>query len=44
MSEGEVLLDVAGVKLALGGTPILADITFQVLDRVREGCCLAAAK
>ncbi len=38
MSEGEVLLDVAGVKLALGGTPILADITFQVLDRVREGC------
>ncbi len=35
MSEGEVLLDVAGVKLTLGGTTILSDITFQVIDRVR---------
>ena len=37
MSEGEVLLDVAGVKLTLGGSLILSDITFQVLDRVRPG-------
>ena len=37
MSAGEVLLDVSKVRLSLGGTPVLADITFQVEDRVREG-------
>jgi ABC-type nitrate/sulfonate/bicarbonate transport system ATPase subunit len=37
MSEGEVLLDVSKVRLALGGTPVLEDISFQVHDRVRAG-------
>ena len=32
-----MLLDVSKVRLSLGGTPVLADITFQVEDRVREG-------
>jgi NitT/TauT family transport system ATP-binding protein len=34
---GEVLLDVRGVKLTLGGTLILDGVSFEVIDRVREG-------
>jgi polar amino acid transport system ATP-binding protein/sulfate transport system ATP-binding protein len=36
--KDEVLLDVAKVRLVLGETLILNDVSFQVLDRVREGC------
>ena len=37
MSKDEVLLDVAGVRLELGESLILEDLSFQVIDRVREG-------
>jgi len=37
MSKDEVLLDVAGVRLDLGDTVVLEDLSFQVVDRVREG-------
>jgi polar amino acid transport system ATP-binding protein/sulfate transport system ATP-binding protein len=37
MSKDEVLLDVAGVRLQLGESLILEDLSFQVVDRVREG-------
>jgi len=37
MSKDEVLLDVAGVRLELGESLILEDLSFQVVDRVREG-------
>jgi polar amino acid transport system ATP-binding protein/sulfate transport system ATP-binding protein len=37
MSKDEVLLDVKGVCLQLGESPILEDLSFQVVDRVREG-------
>jgi NitT/TauT family transport system ATP-binding protein len=37
MSKDEVLLDVAGVCLQLGESLILEDLSFQVVDRVREG-------
>jgi polar amino acid transport system ATP-binding protein/sulfate transport system ATP-binding protein len=37
MSKDEVLLDVAGIRLELGESLILNDLSFQVLDRVREG-------
>lgn len=37
MSAGEVLLDVSDIRLVLGGTLILEDLNFQVIDRVREG-------
>ncbi len=36
-SGGEVLLDVSKVGLSLGGAPILAGVSFQVIDRVRSG-------
>ena len=36
-SNGDVLLDVSKIRLALGGTPILEDVSFQVFDRVRVG-------
>ena len=35
--DGDVLLDVAGVKLRLGGNQILDGVSFQILDRVRQG-------
>jgi NitT/TauT family transport system ATP-binding protein len=35
--KDEVLLDVAGVCLVLGESLILNDVSFQVVDRVREG-------
>jgi NitT/TauT family transport system ATP-binding protein len=38
MSAGEVLLDVSGLRLVLGESLILGDLSFQVIDRVREGC------
>jgi NitT/TauT family transport system ATP-binding protein len=37
MSKDEVLLDVKGVCLQLGESVILEDLSFQVVDRVREG-------
>src|ERR1700689_2865465 len=37
MSKDEVLLDVKGVRLQLGESLILEDLSFQVIDRVREG-------
>lgn len=37
MSKDEVLLDVSGVCLDLGTATILRDLSFQVVDRVREG-------
>jgi polar amino acid transport system ATP-binding protein/sulfate transport system ATP-binding protein len=37
MSEGDILLDVKELKLALGETLILDGLSFQVFDRVREG-------
>ena len=37
MSKDEVLLDVKGVCLKLGESVILEDLSFQVVDRVREG-------
>ncbi len=37
MSDGEVLLDVSKVRLALSGYQILEDVSFEVIDRVREG-------
>ena len=37
MSKDEVLLDVKGVCLRLGDSVILQDLSFQVVDRVREG-------
>jgi polar amino acid transport system ATP-binding protein/sulfate transport system ATP-binding protein len=37
MSKDEVLLDVKGVRLQLGESLILEDLSFQVVDRVREG-------
>jgi NitT/TauT family transport system ATP-binding protein len=36
-TSGEVLLDVQGVKLNLGGSKILDDVSFQVVDWIREG-------
>jgi polar amino acid transport system ATP-binding protein/sulfate transport system ATP-binding protein len=39
MSKDEVLLDVSGVRLELGGSLILNDLSFHVIDRVREGVC-----
>ena len=36
-AEGDVLLDVSKIRLALGGTPILEDVSFRVVDRVRAG-------
>jgi len=36
MSKDEVLLDVAGVHLQLGESLILGDLSFQVIDRVRD--------
>ncbi len=36
-SAGEVLLDVQGVKLSLGGSKILDGVSFQVIDWIREG-------
>src|SRR5262249_49721045 len=33
----DVLLDVSGVKLRLGESQILNGVTFQIIDRVREG-------
>lgn len=36
-SIGDVLLDVQGVKLALGGTLVLDGVSFQIVDRLREG-------
>ena len=35
--KDEVLLDVAKIRLVLGESLILNDVSFQVLDRVREG-------
>lgn len=35
--KDEVLLDVAKIRLVLGDSLILNDLSFQVLDRVREG-------
>lgn len=35
--NGDVLLDVSGVKLRLGGSLILDGVSFQIVDRVREG-------
>ncbi len=35
--KDEVLLDVSGVSLVLGESLILNDVTFKVVDRVREG-------
>ena len=35
--KDDVLLSVSGVKLTLGGTKILDDVSFQIVDRVREG-------
>ncbi|MFO0759166.1 MAG: ABC transporter ATP-binding protein [Byssovorax sp.] len=35
--NGDVLLDVSGVKLTLGETKILDGVSFQIVDRVREG-------
>lgn len=35
--KDDVLLSVSGVKLTLGGTKILDDVSFEVVDRVREG-------
>jgi NitT/TauT family transport system ATP-binding protein len=37
MSKDEVLLDVTGVRLQLGESLILDDLSFKVVDRVREG-------
>jgi polar amino acid transport system ATP-binding protein/sulfate transport system ATP-binding protein len=37
MSKDEVLLDVAGVRLELGDSLILDELSFKVIDRVREG-------
>jgi len=37
MSKDEVLLDVAGVRLELGDTLVLDELSFHVVDRVREG-------
>jgi NitT/TauT family transport system ATP-binding protein len=36
--KDEVLLDVAKVSLVLGESRILDDLSFHVVDRVREGC------
>ncbi len=36
-TAGEVLLDVEGVKLTLGGSKILDGVSFQVIDWIREG-------
>jgi ABC-type nitrate/sulfonate/bicarbonate transport system ATPase subunit len=36
-TAGEVLLDVQGVKLSLGGSKILDGVSFQVIDWIREG-------
>lgn len=36
-AQGEVLLKVHDVKLELGGTLILGGVSFEVIDRVREG-------
>jgi polar amino acid transport system ATP-binding protein/sulfate transport system ATP-binding protein len=36
--KDEVLLDVSKLRLMLGETLILNDLSFQVVDRVREGC------
>jgi ABC-type nitrate/sulfonate/bicarbonate transport system ATPase subunit len=35
--EGDVLLDIAGISLVLGGKLILADLSLQIRDRKREG-------
>lgn len=37
VSAGDVLLDVSGVKLKLGDNQVLNGVTFQIIDRVREG-------
>ena len=36
-TPGEVLLDISGVKLRLGDNQVLNGVTFQIIDRVREG-------
>jgi len=36
-TPGEVLVDVSGVKLRLGDNQVLNGVTFQIIDRVREG-------
>jgi polar amino acid transport system ATP-binding protein/sulfate transport system ATP-binding protein len=36
--KDEVLLDVSGLRLTLGDTLVLDDLSFQVVDRVREDC------
>lgn len=36
-SNGDVLLDVSKVRLRLGDNLILDDLSFEVLDRIREG-------
>jgi polar amino acid transport system ATP-binding protein/sulfate transport system ATP-binding protein len=35
--KGDVLLDVRDIKLSLGGSLILGGVSFEVIDRVREG-------
>ena len=35
--KDDVMLDVSDVKLSLGGTLILDGVSFQIVDRVREG-------
>jgi polar amino acid transport system ATP-binding protein/sulfate transport system ATP-binding protein len=35
--NGEVVLDVRGVRLSLAGAPVLDDVTFSLVDRIREG-------
>jgi ABC-type nitrate/sulfonate/bicarbonate transport system ATPase subunit len=37
IEEGDVLLDVEGISLTLGGKLILSDLSLQVIDRKREG-------
>ncbi len=36
-TTGDVLLDVSGIKLRLGDNQVLSGVTFQIIDRVREG-------
>src|SRR4051812_35409093 len=36
---GEVLLQVKGVSLKLGGQPVLENVNFEVRDRIRPGVC-----
>jgi polar amino acid transport system ATP-binding protein/sulfate transport system ATP-binding protein len=36
--KDDVLLDVSKVRLTIGSTLVLDSVSFQVIDRVREGC------